>query len=274
MFFKDIGKAASDFVSKDFPTQHKVEVTSKPQCCTEVKVSSAYSGDSTKVTVEPKYVCKDWNLELTANVDTANNFKVSANVADKLAAGLKTSVEFAASDSQQVTAGLEYKTEGVSAKADFIFPSNNKTAATFGLVFQKNEFAAGVEGKANLSSEPSVASVSGGLQYKKPDFTGAFFVRSKGDAISLEASYLHSLKCCTLVTAGKYSVNDARTCLGFGWAKKLEDGSTFKTLFCSDGSLSASYKHTLSSNASFTAGSKINTQTMAAQVGVNLAINI
>mmetsp|Transcript_3237 Transcript_3237/g.11298 ORF Transcript_3237/g.11298 Transcript_3237/m.11298 type:complete len:274 (-) Transcript_3237:75-896(-) len=273
MFFKDIGKGATDFFKKDFPTSHKVEVTSKPKDV-EVKVTADYAGEGAKVTVEPKYVCNDWNLEVNASVDTSNAMKVSANVTDKIAKGLKTSVEFSFAGTQQVTAGVEYKADSVTAKSDFVFPGNSKASANFGLVFQKNELAVGVDGKAVLGAEPSVANINGGLQYKKPDFTGALFVRSKGDAIDVEASYLHSLKCCTLVTGAKYSVNESRTCLGFGWAKKLEDGSTFKTMFCSDGSISASYKHSLSSCSSFTAGTKINTDSMAAKVGVNLSVNL
>lgn len=275
MFFKDIGKNASDVLTKDFQLNHQVEINSKPKGV-EVKAVASYAGDSTKISIEPKYICDDWNAEVSGSVDTNNKLKVAASVKDKVVEGVKTSLEFTSTDVQQLNVGVEYKNTWGTAKADFEFPSNNKTAANFGAVVVKNEVAAGVEVRANLGpgNEPSVAYVNGGIQYRKPDFTGAFFVKSRGDAITLQGSYLHSLSCCQLAADAKYSVNDSKTTLAFGWLKKLNDGSTFKSLFTTDGNLSLSYKRDLSTCSSFTAGTRINTSNMTSQVGVKLNINM
>jgi len=262
--FKDIGKACSDLLSKDFKTgKTTVELKSETPSGVTFTPTATKAGDSVSGKLAAKYNFLPW-LESELTFGTSGSIEATIEAADALTAGLTLTAEceHAPGKAGLLQAGnliAEYKQEAFACKTSYDYYKGDllcSASTMFG------DIAAGVDAAYSASKGALVKYALAG-QMVKPDFTvAAKYADSKG-AGTLSCSYFH--KVSSLMQVG---VNVAKPLakpdvgIEFGCAYKLDKDTTVKAKVESAGTLSCSYKQKVSA---------ITTMTLAAQVdAVNL----
>lgn len=276
MFYKDIGKCASDFFKKGFPTNNNVEILAKGKNG-EVKMTSTWDSDVT-MKIEPKYKCSEWKTEVNAEIGNKQCGSITAAVSEYIE-GLKTSIKYDGSKDMKITAGVEYKNNNFgTVKTDLDFTGDNKTALNMGIVYTKNDISVGVDGRATLSGNPALENVNAAVQLSKPDYTACLFVKHvhdpKGDNHTVAASFIKSVDQYTAAAEASFDVNKSETTVQVGVQKQICDQCSIKTKFDTKGVLSVGYKRNLNNNASFTFGGDVNTATFTGKSGIQVNVNL
>jgi hypothetical protein len=192
--FGDLGKEARDALlrSKEFVNKPHVDVvtTSSNGVKTTGKITREDAG-ALSGSVELKFP-KTNGVESSVNLDTTNKVKLAASVSDKIAAGLKASLNAevdAVRNEKLIKAGFEYKRPYLTSAATFSFPLKREikdpeadgpsVLASVVVGHDRYGVAGGLEADVAVNTS-SVKSHNVTLLYRNGSFVSTAFSKAKG----------------------------------------------------------------------------------------------
>jgi len=258
--YKDIGKACSDLLSKDYKVGKTiVEVKSKTPSGVTITPTATKSGDAVSATLAAKYNLLPW-LVGEATFGTSGSVALNCEATDALTKGLMITAECEKAAPgkpgllQAANFIVDYKQDMFTCKTSFDYYKADLLASasmcygniTSGLDCTYST-AKGALGKYALACE-----------FVQPDFTvSAKCADSKG-AKTLSCGYYH--KVSPLMQVGvnlSKPLSKPDTDIEFGCAYKLDKDTSVKSKVDSAGMLSLSYKQKVSALTSMTLAATI-----------------
>lgn len=273
--FKDIGKACSDLLSKDYnvnestvevKTKTPTGVTFTPSATRETKKGE----EKFKGSLAAKYLFMA-GLEGEVTLNTSGIVAASLECADLATKGLtaKLDCETPATGSNGLLsvgkATVDYKQEKLNIKTSYDYYKGGLAVAASS-VFQSLAFGCSADYN---TAKSKLAKYGAACQFVQPEFTVcAKLAESVGgsDGVVYSCSYFHKVS-SDMVLGGELSkkTNKAEIDITFGCAFQLDKATTVKGKVDADGILCASYKQKIS---------PITTMTLAAEIDtVNLSDN-
>merc|ERR1711920_37920 len=258
--FKDIGKACSDLLSKDYKVgKNTVEVKTKTANGVTFTPLATKSGDSMGGNLATKYVFPG-GVSTEATVATSGI--VSSTIeATGLAKGLTVTLDCETGKTALLTSGkatLDYKQEAFTAKCSYDYCKGDAAAAVtaaYGPVT--------MGGSADYSvSKAAMTKYAAALQWDASDFaitTKYSEALAKADSKTYEGSYFHKVSSAMQVGTELKKVQKKDVGLAFGCLYKLDKDTTVKGKVDADGILSASYKQKISPITTLTLAATVDT---------------
>jgi len=266
--FKDIGKACSDLLSKDYKVgKTTVEVKSKTPSGVTFTPLATKSGDAMSGSLAAKYNFLPW-LEGEATFGTSGSLEASLEAVDALTSGMTITAECdrAAPGSPGLLASgnliLQYAQEAFNVKTSYDYYKKDLLAAA------SCAYGAMTMGcSADYCTRKSaVQKYAAACQFVQPEFiVSAKLAEAKG-AKTVSCSYYHKASAdMQLGVALAKPLSKPDVAIEFGCNYQLDGDTKVKAKVDSEGILCASYKQNIS---------KLTTMTLAAQVDtVNLSDN-
>jgi len=266
--FKDIGKACSDLLSKDYKVgKTTVEVKSKTPSGVTFTPLATKSGDAVSGQLTAKYSFLP-GLDGEAVFGTSGSMSMSLESANALTKGLTLTAECdrAAAGKPGLLGSAnciaDYKSELLACKSSYdIYKKDLLTSAS--TVY--GAFAFGIDCAYN-AGKGSISKYAAACQFVQPEFIVSAKCDDKGGKKTLSCSYYHKVSgdMQVGVAIGK-PLSKPDVNIEFGTAYKLDKDTMVKVKVDSEGILCSSYKLKIS---------PLTTMTLAAQVDtVNLSDN-
>ena len=264
---KDIGKAASDLLTKEFPTkdkEFKVELRTKTSNGVEFFTTATSEGGAVTATFEESYNYKPYGVNLKGTLTSGGVFKTETSVTDQLLKNLKVIVN--TEGKEKLTGGFEYKTDAVTANGN-VAKTGEKFVFTGAAVFGWNKFLLGAQ-----TSYPGLAP-TGLLSYNGSDFTATVKAEKKSEKTTVTASYFHTVN-SDLQVAAEAKIDDKATALSLVTALKLDKDTSVKARLETSGTLGLAYSQKLNDYAKLTIGTSLDVANGGAhKYNFNLALN-
>jgi len=158
-FYEDLGKDQRDLLEKGFPNNStfKVTVESKTADGVSITASGVRSLKTKKDksvaeevvgSVEPKFECKQYNLEVNSKLSTTNNYESELVFKDLGTAGTKVSFKGKqeAENGLTTVGNVSFKNENVAVKgsATYPFSANRPLKLNLNTVFHYSKFLLGL----------------------------------------------------------------------------------------------------------------------------------
>lgn len=262
--FKDIGKACSDLLTKDFKTgKNTVELKTKTPNGFTFTPSSTKSGDKLDGSLKTVYAVGG-GMETEVNVSTAGVLKCTFEAADVIAKGMTCKLEGetpAPGKGGLLSSGLTevvYKSGAIRCQTSYDFYKGdlvaNATGAFTGLTV-------GAECGYN-TSKSALTKYSAACQFVQPDFTvsGKLVEATAKPGMNFSGGYYHKVSGDMQVGAElSKAASKTDVDLAFGCSYKLDKDTTVKGKVDSDGKLLASFKQKLSPLTLLTLAAEIDT---------------
>jgi len=276
LLYADLGKKATDLLSKEFPDKTKVEVNSRASNGLQLQTIATRNHDGSIVgSVQPKYTFVKQGVTLSSTIDTNRVVKVEATVENSLP-GLKATVG-GQSDTESFKADFEWRHDvaTLTTGLDFFSPKGNTLSAT-GL-FNWEGFSVGGAAEYFIADKQEFRKVDGVFGYTTPDLQLTAFSRRKGEVFG--GTYFQKISpSINLAAEMAFDLrkSDVTPKLTFGGSYLLDSisSSTVKGKFDTDGKLSLSYGQKLNSVARVTVGSTINTNNLGASGNHTLGFGV
>jgi len=276
VFFTDLGKAATDLLTKDFPVSNKLELTAKAPNGVEYTVNATSAKDGNVVgTLKPKFVYSPYGLTAEGTLETSKNYKGELSIQDHFVKGLKVSVvgEVSAKHQETVKLSLDYKQDRIAAILGGEVLNTQEGPSIFGsVVLGHDHFSLGGDFALGVEHQ-QIKRLNGSLEYQIPECSLTVST-NKGENVGLK--YYHRIS-SSLQAGVDINVNVAKPQenpkLTFGGAYKIDSESSFKAKFDTEGKLSVGYLHQLNRYAKLTGGMQLNTNNFSApdhKFGFNL----
>mmetsp|Transcript_58999 Transcript_58999/g.97541 ORF Transcript_58999/g.97541 Transcript_58999/m.97541 type:complete len:287 (+) Transcript_58999:60-920(+) len=277
--FKDIGKACTDLLSKDYKVgKNTVEIKSKAANGVTFTPLATKSGDSISGSLAMKYGFPG-GITTEATMNSSGVLSATTEVAG-LAKGLTVSL-----DCETTTKGnalfssgkatVDYKQDVFTAKAVYDY---YKGAASAAASAAYAALTVGASADYNVSKSALTKYAAAG-QYAASDFTIAAKLSEalgKPDGKVFEGSYFHTVSKAMQVGTEIKKPASSEVSLGFGCAYQLDKSTAVKGKVDTDGILSGSYKQKLSSISTLTLAAAVDTVnlTESSKHKFGLALNI
>jgi len=264
--YKDLGKKASDLLSKEFPTEDKkVEWKGVTANGVTIETNLIQKGDGPLVgTIIPSYKYKEYGLNFTADINTKKDVKLETSVENQVVDGLKVILTGEAKGKENyITVATEYKHPRATFNGSFDFGKQGGQTLKANSVFGHNGFSLGFSTEYFMGQTSEVKNFSTTLAYKTKEFEGTIFGRTAGDKNEIGGSYLHNVNsdlCVASEVAFDTSTPDSKPKLALGTQYKLNDDTILKAKFDTSGVLGLSAAQKLNRNATFTLGARVDTQ--------------
>jgi voltage-dependent anion channel protein 2 len=265
--FKDIGKACSDLLSKDFKVgKNTVELKSKTSNGVTFTPSSTKSGDKLTGQLAAKYTFAG-GIESEATLTTGGVLSLTLEAVDAITKGLTATFDcetVAPGKAGVLSSGkctVDYKQEMYTGKASYDYYKGDLNAAA----------SAGYLGmtlgcSADYSTVKSaLTKYAGAFQFQQPDFTFcAKLSESIGKSMVYTGSYYHNVS-SGMQVGGELSKASDKTdvSIAFGCMYKLDKDTTVKSKVDSDGILTASYKQKISPLSTVTLAAAVDTVSLS-----------
>lgn len=275
--FKDIGKRASDLITKDFPKEQKAEwkSTTADGVKLEFSIKNEEGRDGSKITgaLKNEYTYKPWNNTTTVELNTEREFKAETSFTPKFVKGLKTifSVQSQKKDGSLdyfSTVGAEFKNEFSSFTVSSEVGRANDNALKGSLVFGSQGAAVGINGEFLRKEQgPEFKEVKSSVSYASDEFDFVAYgkvaqARNAKRSTELGASYFHKISSDLQIgTEVKFDVSseDKKPSLTFGSAYKLNNDATLKTRVDTSGVVGLSLAQQVNKTTKLLVGANINT---------------
>lgn len=282
---KDLGKRSSDLLSKEFPTEYKIEWKGATAAGVAVETSLAQAGERVtgafKATL--KQVARNTSAEL--EIKTDRSAKVEVVLRDEVAKDLKTTVTAESNkDGNYGTFAVEYRRDlaTVTAAADYGKDAGStlKGSVSFGraegLVFgSQGEYFVG-----RPANRLTAFTVTAGYRTKEFDLLAfdRFKHTDKEHKNEVGASYYHNASAdLAIATEFAFDSNNAeakpKLTLGTKWAPAAD--TTVKATFDTAGKLAFSYQQKLNARVTGTLAATLDAQNFSKSntvFGVTLAL--
>jgi len=262
--FKDIGKSASDLLTKDFKVgKNTVELKTKvPQGIT-LTPSATKGGDKLDGSVKAEYgIAKGMKTEM--ELATSGVMKCMFEAADVIAKGMVCKVDAATPAPGKAgflsSAAFEavYKTGPARCQASYDLYKGDLTANASAT---KSGVSVGAECTYS-TSKSALAKYAAACQYVQPDFTVAMKLSEAlaKPGKTFAGTYYHKVSGDMQVGAElSKAASKTDVDLAFGCMYKLDKDTTVKSKVDSDGKLLASFKQKLSPLTLITLAAEIDT---------------
>jgi len=264
LLYVDLGKKATDLLTKDFPDKSKVEINTRASNGVQFQLTGTRNHDGSILgSVQPKYTWGTQALTFSTTIDTAKVVKAEATI-EKFP-GLKITLG-GNSETESVKADLEWKHERatVTTGLDLLSPKGTKASATVALHHEGISLGASTE--YLIADRQEVTKLDGVLAYTTSDLQLTAYAKKKGD--TLGATYHQKVSASTSAAAEiafDLHKSDITPKLTFGVAHTLDlVGTQVKGKFDTDGKLSLSYGFRLNPNVKLWVGSSVNTNNISA----------
>eukprot|EP01122_Echinamoeba_exundans_P001605 TRINITY_DN11627_c1_g1_i1.p1 TRINITY_DN11627_c1_g1~~TRINITY_DN11627_c1_g1_i1.p1 ORF type:complete len:291 (+),score=112.85 TRINITY_DN11627_c1_g1_i1:55-927(+) len=263
-FFKDLGKAGSDLLEKDFPTDSwTVEAESKAPNDVKFKTTGAKKAEGVSGSIEQTATFKEQGTTVKATLKTDKTYSAEVTVEDKVVEGLKT-VLFGENkgDKNTVKATFDYKNASVgtfSSTVTYPFKANPSVAASFTTGYEALTF--GASGEFALGNKSGLTRYAAKFVYNGPSFKFVGSYSAKPSEEALVGLTYHHVARSDVELVGDISVDTAKLSdaprLTFGAQWKRDAFTTVKSKIVSDSSkLAFSVQQKLSDNATVVVGSE------------------
>jgi len=262
LLYVDLGKKATDLLTKDFPDKTKVELNTRSPNGLQFKVIATRNHDgSISGSIEPKYTFGKHATTVLANVDTGKTFKVEGTV-EKFP-GIKATIA-GLLDSESLKADLEWKHEHATVTTGLdLFSAKGTTASATAAVHHEG-FSLGASTEYFIGDRQEVRKLDGVLAYSTSDLQVTAFSRRWGGVLG--GTYFQKVSDGTSVSAEiqfDLQKSDVTPKLTFGASHNLDlQGTQVKGKFDTDGKLSLSYGQKLNNYLKFFVGANINTNNL------------
>jgi len=271
--FKDLGKRVSDLLTKEFPTDEK-KVEWKGQTSNNVTIESNFlqKGDGAIVgTLTPSYKYKPYGMNFLAEINTKKDVKIETSVENQLVDGLKlTLTGEAKGDTTFATVAAEYKHEYATATASFDYGKANGSTVKATSVFGQKGYSLGLSAEYFLGNTEAseLKTFNTTLAYASKEFDASIFGRliTDKDKNEVGATYFHNIN--TDLAVGTEVVfdtanSDAKPKLSFGTLYKLNDDTSVKGKFDTNGVLGVSWNQKFNKNSKVIVGANIDTNNLS-----------
>lgn len=282
MLNKDFGKKASDLLTKDFPDNFELEISSDGSCVSvSANVEKDNDGNITE-SVNPTFTINDkTDLETTLSSDGSQVMKLVMK--DFLTKNLKSSVAIdsvakrdeagSVTNINKLVLTDDYTFEKGSVSAKFVFPSLGLVApkVTAGGVFVKDKFAVGAEGVFDIGSDNVFEKGTLNLQYTQPKYTASVGVTTSGGNVALGGKYYYEHPNYLFAAAANFKDEfSAEVAVG----KSLKDGAFVKAALRTCGTVGLSYKKQVCENSSMVVGSEIDINSWTHRFGMSFECDL
>jgi len=267
--FKDLGKAANDLLSKDYPIAGTaLEVKTKAPNNVVFKVDGLRHGQSGQIAsnLEAKYLVPKYGLTFTPSWSTANFVKASVELDNKIAKGLKVDLNSSLNPANGAKAALltaTYKQPGLHTRvmADlFRGPSFTLDAVAGRLGFL-------VGGDATYDvQKAAINKYNVAVGYSAPEY--AVTLHGLGNLTTFHASYYHKVN--RDVEAGAKAIYDTKSpsstvSLEVGTRAYLDNASFVKAKINNSGILGLGYTQALRPGVKASLGLAVDTQKLGCE---------
>jgi len=271
--FKDLGKRVTDLLTKEFPTEEKkVEWKGVTNNNVTIETNLVQRGDGAIIgTITPSYKYKEYGLNLLAEINTKKDVKLEASVENKLADGLKlTLTGESKGDNTFATVGAEYRHEyaTVNAAIDYGKPKGSLLKAN--TVFGQKGFALGLSAEYFLGTtdQSELKTFNTTISYTSKDFDATVFGRliSDKDKNELGGTYFHNINSALAVgteVVFDTANADSKPKLSFGANYKLNEETSIKGKFDTNGILGVSFGQRFNKNSKVIIGANIDTNNLS-----------
>jgi hypothetical protein len=264
--FKDLGKRASDLLTKDFPIdEKKVEWKTTTTNGVTIETNFNQKGDGPVVgTITPSYKLKEYGTNFLAEINTKKDVKLETSVENQVVDGLKVTLTGEAKGKENyVTVSSEYKHPRATLTASFDFGKQAGQTLKATSVVGHNSFLLGFSAEYFMGQTSEVKNFNTTLAYRSKEFEATLFGRTAGDKNEIGGSYQHSVNSDTSVAAEVVfdtSTPDSKPKLGLAGQHKLNDDVTVKGKFDTNGVLCLSSALSLNRNSKLTLAGKVDTR--------------
>jgi len=280
LLYVDLGKKATDLLTKDFPDKTKFELNTRAPNGLQLQTTATRNNDGSIVgSVQPKYTFVKNSVTLSSTIDTHKVVKVEATVENPIP-GLKATLG-GQSDTESFKADFEWKHDRATVTTGLDFFSTKGNTLTASGVVHHEGFSLGASAEYFISDKQEVRKLDGVAAYTTPDLQVTAFSRRKGDVLGgtyfQRVSALLGLGAEISFDLGKADGTPKLT-FGGNYVLDAPTSTTVKGKFDTDGKLSLSYGQRLNSFSKFTIGSTVNTNNLGASgnhaVGVSLVVDL
>jgi len=259
---KDLGKAGSDLLSKDYKVgKTTVEVKSKTPSGVTFTPLATKSGDAVSGQLTAKYNFMPW-LSGECVFGTSGSLSLTVEAENALTKGLTLTAECdrAAPGKPGLLASgnliADFKSELLACKTSYDFYKKDLLAS-----------CATVYGAMNMgldctycTNKMAVQKYAAACQFVQPEFIVSAKCDDKGGKKTLSCSYYHKVsKDMQLGVAVGKPLSKPDVNIEFGTAYKLDGDTTVKAKVDSEGILCTSYKTKISSLTSMTLAAQVDT---------------
>jgi len=271
--FKDLGKRVSDLLTKEFPTdEKKVEWKGVTNNNVTIETNLLQKGDGSIVgTITPSYKYKEYGLNLLSEINTKKDVKLEASVENKLADGLKlTLTGESRGDTTFTTAAAEYRHEYATLNGSVDYGKPKGSLLKANTVFGQKGFALGLSAEYFLGTtdQSELKTFNTTISYTSKDFDATVFGRliSDKDKNELGGTYYHNIN--SNLSVGTEVVfdtanADSKPKLTFGALYRLNEDTTLKSRFDTNGILGVSFGQRFNKNSRVIIGANIDTNNLS-----------
>lgn len=276
--YKDLGKAASDVLNKDFVSGLGITAETKASDGTEIKVALKNLGDKPSASFKPKFRLKAIDgAEVSVDVGSSGSIDLEGSKKDFLLDGLKVTVKASSKDLALSTpkgkTEFDFKHQRVAIAAAFDLLGAKTPSLAASVVVPMDNLQFGVNTKTDVGNNPALSAFDLRLAYSTGDFK-ALLYRNAGSSVTYGASYHQLVSRDIKIAAEIKSVDAAAPSLVFGGQFALDNGATFKAKASTDARLGFSYGADLNRNVKVTLGLDVDSKnTQDHKVGVALKLS-
>jgi len=274
LLFVDLGKKATDLLTKDFPDKTKVEINTRSPNGIQFQVIATRHHDGSIVgSIQPKYTFAKHATTILTNVDTNKTFKVEGTI--EKYHGLKATIA-GLLDTESLKADLEWKHDHATITTGLdLFSPKGTTASATGVVHHEG-FSLGASAEYFIGDRQELRKVDGVIGYTTGELQLTAFSRRKGGVLG--GTYHQKVSESTSVAAEisfDLQKTDVTPKLVFGASHNLDtQGTSVKGKFDTDGKVSVSYGQRLNSYLKFFVGANVNTNNLGASGNHSFGVSL
>lgn len=286
LFYKDLNKKTNDLITKDFPSEkreNKVDWKGKTSSQVSFETSLLQKSDGSFLgTFSPKYLLKDWNTTLSAELKTNRDFKGEIVIDNHFTQGLKTTITpESRGEDLFATVGLEYRHDlvAVTGSVDFgqAAGSNIKGSAVIGA--QGFQLGTSVDYLLGNKAESTLKEFGATASYSNDEYDVGFFgkILSEKDSNILGANYYQRVNADLQVGATiEFDTQnpDSKPKLTAAAQWRVDPDASVKTKFDTNGRLGLSWQQRFN-RSTLTLSTTVDTNNLAGKnqaVGFNLSL--
>lgn len=276
--YSDLGKKASDLLTKDFPDKSKFELKTKTSNGVVQEVTLTRSNENLVGTISPKYTFVKHGVTVGFTADTDKNTKFEVSVEEPLP-GLKLTTIVDSKKLNAIQFDAEYKHEFVALNGSVDVLNNEGTEASLSGVVGYEGFSVGAQTKYHRGA---ISTLNGTAAYTTNDYVFNLFGIFKTGRVGV--SYYHRVTPFTAAGfEASFDIEKAQNIpskLTVGGSYQLDVDTQLKGKLDTDGKLSLSYGQRLSKYARLVVATSLNINNInnlnsksSHQVGFTFSLN-
>lgn len=267
--FKDLGKAASDLLGKDYPIAGtQLEVKTKAPNNVVFKVDGIRDGKSGQIlgNIEAKYLVPKYGLTVTPAWSTTNVVRSTFELENQIAKGLKLDLATSINPETNAKSALftaVYKQPGLHSRA--IADLLRGPSFTLDTVVGRDGFLVGGDATYDVQ-KAAISKYNAAIGYSAPEY--AVTLHGLANLSTFHASYYHKVN--RDVEAGAKAIYDTKSpskavSLEVGTRAYLDNASFVKARINNAGILGLGYTQALRPGVKMSLGLALDTQKISAE---------